>query len=64
MKLTDFIEENSTTRAAFARQIGTSRQAVNRYCAGDRFPTKKIMTRIWEQTHGHVTADDFMDLPE
>lgn len=63
MKLATYLENTELTDAAFARLIGVERQAVGRYKAGDRFPEKLILLKIYEATGGQVTANDFADLP-
>lgn len=63
MQLAKYLDENEITDAAFARSIGVERQAVGRYRAGDRFPEKPILLKIFEATSGQVTANDFAGLP-
>jgi transcriptional regulator with XRE-family HTH domain len=63
MKLATYLESSELSDAAFARLIGVERQAVGRYKAGDRFPEKPILLKIYEATGGQVTANDFADLP-
>lgn len=63
MKLATYLESEKLTDAAFARSIGVERQAVGRYKAGERFPEKPILLRIYEVTDGKVTANDFADTP-
>lgn len=45
--------------AAFARLIGTTRQAVSRYLHGERMPEVRLLQAIKEATRGAVTANDF-----
>ena len=59
MKLAKYLEDRNLTDAAFARAIGVERQAIGRYKSGDRFPEKPILLRIFEETGGLVTANDF-----
>lgn len=63
MKLATYLENSDLSDAAFARLIGVERQAVGRYKAGDRFPEKPILLKIYEATGGQVSANDFADLP-
>lgn len=63
MKLATYLENIELTDAAFARLIGVERQAVGRYKAGERFPEKPVLLKIYEVTGGLVTANDFADLP-
>lgn len=64
MKLATYLENSELSDAAFARLIGVERQAVGRYKAGDRFPEKPILLKIYEATNGQVSANDFAGLPE
>jgi transcriptional regulator with XRE-family HTH domain len=61
MLLSDYLNENELSDAAFARLIGVERQTVGRYQTGDRFPERHILLRIFEVTAGKVTANDFID---
>lgn len=63
MRLATYLDDNKISDAAFARSIGVERQAVGRYRAGERFPEKAILLRIYEETGGQVTANDFAGLP-
>lgn len=64
MQLAKYLDDNEISDAAFARSIGVERQAVGRYRAGERFPEKPILLKIYEVTSGQVTANDFAGLPE
>lgn len=59
MRLADYLKTHKISDAAFARSIGVERQAVGRYRSGDRFPEKEILLRIFSETNGEVTANDF-----
>lgn len=59
MQLATYLDDNKISDAAFARSIGVERQAVGRYRAGERFPEKAILLRIFDVTGGQVTANDF-----
>ena len=62
MKLKTYIETEELTEAAFARKIGVSQVAVNRYCAGHRLPGRSVMQKIAAETNGAVTPNDFFDV--
>lgn len=64
MKLATYLDDNSIKDADFSEQIGVSRQAVHRYREGDRFPSPKVLNRIFEVTNGEVTANDFAGHPD
>jgi DNA-binding transcriptional regulator YdaS (Cro superfamily) len=61
MTLAKYLGCCSITSAAFARQVGVSKQAMFKYVHGLRIPAPGIMVRIREATDGAVTADDFVD---
>lgn len=59
MKLSSYLEQQKLTPAAFGKKIRVSRQAVDRYIAGQRIPQPKVMKRIAAVTDGVVTPNDF-----
>ena len=59
MQLSDYLTKRGISRAAFAAQIGVEPRTVNRYCAGDRIPHRRIMWRIIVKTGGAVRESDF-----
>lgn len=61
MKLSAYLTSKEISDADFAAAIGVERQAVHRYKSGLRFPTKAVLTKIFECTDGQVTANDFAD---
>lgn len=63
MDLRAYLEREETTYSAFARKIGVSPQAVQRYVKGDRRPSAEIMTTIRGATDGAVQPNDFFDFP-
>lgn len=63
MDLRAYLEREETTYSAFARQIGVSPQAVQRYVVGERRPSAEIMTAIAHATDGDVRPNDFFDPP-
>jgi DNA-binding XRE family transcriptional regulator len=58
-KLGEYIRAQGITRSEFARRMGVSAQAVNRYCDGDRIPRLPQLRKIYELTGGDVTPNDF-----
>ena len=62
MKLSAYLSLNDISDADFGALIGVERQAVHRYRSGVRVPTKAVLTRIFEETGGQVSANDFFDL--
>ncbi len=63
MNLKSYLDVKSITYSAFARQIGTSAEAVRRYAERARVPTQDVMRRIHAVTEGAVQPNDFFDLP-
>lgn len=49
------------TEAKFAGLIGVDQSTVNRLRKG-QIPTPPVMTKIYEHTHGAVTANDFFGI--
>jgi 3,4-dihydroxy 2-butanone 4-phosphate synthase / GTP cyclohydrolase II len=63
MKTLDtYLQNSNISTAEFARRIGCSAQAVDRYRKGDRTPRPEQMTRIFEETKGAVTPNDFLGI--
>jgi hypothetical protein len=64
MTLEDYLKEKypemklSAADAAFAREIGTSRQNITRYRTYDHFPTPRMIVVIHRATKGLVDAND------
>lgn len=63
MTLDQFLQSKRLTRAAFAEQVGVSRQTLQRYLAGERFPRRRVLRAIDAATGGLVTANDFVAEP-
>jgi transcriptional regulator with XRE-family HTH domain len=61
MKLADYLESNSLSRAEFAERIEVTPEAVRRYLSG-RVPTPEVMKRIALATACEVTANDFFGI--
>lgn len=59
MKLAAYLASINTTPAAFAAELGTSRQNVSRWCAGVT-PRRREMLMLLAKTEGKVTPNDFM----
>lgn len=59
MTLTEYLTENDMTLAEFASRIGVDPVTVYRYTAGDRFPRRTVMVRIFRETGGKVTPNDW-----
>lgn len=62
MTLASYLKSMGLTQAAFAAQIGTSRQNVSRWCEGV-IPRRADMLRLLAITEGKVTPNDFALAP-
>jgi DNA-binding transcriptional regulator YdaS (Cro superfamily) len=59
MKLNTYLDANGIDRAAFAKQIGVSAEAVRLWICGSRAPRRQHLDAIRAATNGAVTANDF-----
>lgn len=60
--LREYLSKNKLNCSQFAKLIGVTMQAVNRYINNCRTPDKDVMPRIFDATNGEVTANDFYNL--
>lgn len=49
-------------RDKFADAIGVTPQMISAYCDGRYIPGKDVMPKIFAETGGAVTANDFFDM--
>ena len=63
VKLSLHLKEIGLTQAEYGDRIGKSQQAIQRYC-DDRIPARDVMLRIYVDTNGMVTPNDFYNLPD
>jgi len=61
MTLQEYLARNGLSQAAFARRIGVSQQAVQRYVDGKRVPKRALAKKIVEVTGGQVTYQDLLE---
>ena len=61
MRLSKWLEKTGTGTTEFARKIGTTDEAVRRYCQGRRMPEPEIAQRIVDATRGSVSVQDMHD---
>jgi 7-cyano-7-deazaguanine reductase len=59
MTLDEYLQRNDLSEREFARRIGVTQQAVNRYRNKMRLPERVVMERITEATGGAVQPNDF-----
>ena len=62
MKLKEYLKVYNLTSKEFAKKLGISVVTISRYMSGERFPSKNILKKIFKNTEGVVTADDFKNL--
>ena len=60
MKLEQYLEKYKISRGDFAKKIGVSTPTIYYYISG-RIPRQKTIEKIYQETKGKVTADDFMN---
>lgn len=63
MKLPDWLKAEEKTQAWLAGKVDVDEISIYRYCAGLRFPTRKVLERIVRVTKGAVTPNDFLGPP-
>lgn len=59
MTLAVFLADRKISLTEFARRIGSTTESVRRYRNHDHIPTREMMLRIFEETDGLVTPNDF-----
>lgn len=64
MELSRWIKRNNLCVAEFARRSEISRSAMHKYLYEGAKPGEKAMQRIYNATHGAVSANDFYKLSE
>jgi len=61
MTLKEYIQINRISQARFARRCGISRQAINHFIAGRRYPSPETMRRILLASNGEIKPNDFFN---
>lgn len=59
-KLSAFLKRERIPQYAFAARIGVGDSAVSRFLNGRRIPTLEQAQRIFEETGGNVTPNDWL----
>jgi hypothetical protein len=62
MRLRDYLTTHSLTNVEFGSKVELTGEAVRRYANGDRIPSREAMRRIFDETKGAVTPNDFFDI--
>ena len=64
MQLKNYLHLNNISASDFALNIGVCRATISRWIGGSRFPSKKLMLKIYTNTNGLVKVDDFYHIKE
>jgi 3,4-dihydroxy 2-butanone 4-phosphate synthase/GTP cyclohydrolase II len=64
MKLADYLSENSIRPSHFAARIGVSPQTITGWCKGTFWIKRDQAQRVFKETSGAVTPNDFMNVDE
>ncbi|WP_430470050.1 hypothetical protein [Thalassospira lucentensis] len=59
MKLSEWLKATKTKKSVFADRIGVSPSTVTRLCDGSLMPNVETAHRVWAETGGAVTPNDF-----
>lgn len=62
MKLTTYLEEQGLSATAFAERLGVSPSTVTRAAKGEILPSRDMLRRIYDETAGAVTPNDFVGI--
>ena len=62
MKLKNYLALHAVKQKDFALKIGEKPACINNYCLGLRIPRPEIMKKIFIETGGLVTPNDFYDI--
>ena len=62
MKIEDYLSLVGISRTEFAARIKATPEAVRLWGAGERVPSRNFMVKIFDETRGAVTANDFYGL--
>jgi 3,4-dihydroxy 2-butanone 4-phosphate synthase / GTP cyclohydrolase II len=62
MLLADWLIREKIKRIDFAKRIDVTPQTITGYCDGDFWPKKAVAERIFKETNGEVTPNDFLSI--
>jgi len=63
MKLDQYLQNHGISISKAAKELGVSSEAVRLWANCKRCPAQDLMSKIYNWSHGHVTPNDFYDLP-
>ena len=59
MKLADYLKQDGKSATALAQATGSAVSTITRAARGEVFPSKELLERIFLETGGAVTPNDF-----
>ncbi len=59
MKLKNYLKLFNISNIDFSKKIGVSNVSLSRYINGERFPERRVLSKIFQTTNGLVDANDF-----
>lgn len=63
MKLSSYLEWRGQTQREFGERVNANASTICRVASGEHVPGPQLIARIYVETDGHVTPNDFYDLP-
>ena len=54
MKLLNWLKSNDISQRKFAAMIGVDFTTINKYCSGERLPSRDVAVKIEDITNGEV----------
>ena len=60
LTLREYLDRNEITQEGFAEKIGVSGPYISLLCKARYWPGADVMMRIWHETNGQVTPNDFL----
>lgn len=62
MQLQDYLDNKKITQTEFAEKLEVTSMSISHYCRGSRMPNKKMMAKIFLETKGEVSPNDFYNI--
>lgn len=59
MVLNDYLKEEKLSISKFSRRLGLCEATVNAWKHKGTIPTKELMIKVYKETNGKVTPNDF-----
>lgn len=64
MQLSDWLGRNKIKRSDFAARVGVTPQTITGWCNGDFWIGKGAAQRVFDETNGAVTPNDFLNVAD